>query len=103
MKNAIVEVSVVPIGTCTTSLSNDVARAVKVLKDSGVDYEVTGMCTVIEGEISKIMPLVEKMHDATFGDDVKRVVTTIKIDERRDKESSSEAKVRSVEEKLVSV
>lgn len=103
MGSAVVEISVVPIGTHTASLSDEVARAVKVLKDAGVKYEVTGMCTVLEGEISTIMPLVEKMHDATFNDEVKRVVTTVKIDERKDKASSSEEKVRSVEEKLMRV
>jgi len=40
------------------------------------------------------------MHSATFSHGIKRVVTTVKIDEREDKVSSMEEKVKQVKEKL---
>ena len=98
---AVVEVSIVPLGTETTSVSQYVARAVKVLQ-SGKDikYELTSMGTIIEGDLEYLLTLVRKMHEAVFDARVSRVVTTIKIDDRRDKISSISSKVESVKKKL---
>jgi uncharacterized protein (TIGR00106 family) len=98
---AIVEVSIVPIGTETASLSEYVAGAVRVLKEEkDIWYELTAMGTIIEGELERLMALVMKMHRSAFDGGIKRVVTTVKIDERRDKESSISGKVESVGRKL---
>ena len=98
---ALVEVSIVPLGTETTSVSQYVARAVGVLQ-SGKDikYELTSMGTIIEGDLEHLLTLVRKMHEAVFDAGVSRVVTTIKIDDRRDKISSISSKVESVKKKL---
>ena len=58
------------------------------------------MGTVIEGDLDTIMDTVRQMHEACFKKDVQRVVTTIKIDDRRDKPATIESKVQSVREKL---
>jgi uncharacterized protein (TIGR00106 family) len=98
---AVVEVSVVPLGTKTASVSRYVARALRVLeKADGIDYELTPMGTVIEGDLEVILPLVRKMHEITFSPGIQRVVTSIKIDDRRDKDLTMEGKLRSVREKL---
>ena len=48
---AIAEISVVPLGTKTPSVSRYVARAIKVLeKQKEVKYEITAMGTIIEGD-----------------------------------------------------
>lgn len=39
------------------------------------------------------------MHESVFDENVSRVVTTIKIDDRRDKPLSIEGKLKSVEKK----
>jgi uncharacterized protein (TIGR00106 family) len=54
------------------------------------------MGTIIEGEIGDVMQCVLKMHEIPFGEGVKRVYTTVKIDDRRDKQITIESKVRSV-------
>jgi len=46
------------------------------------------------------MRVLRKMHESAFSDDVARVVTTIKIDDRRDKVSTTDSKVQSVKRKL---
>ncbi|MCK5182241.1 MAG: MTH1187 family thiamine-binding protein, partial [Dehalococcoidia bacterium] len=47
---AIAEVSVVPLGTKTPSVSQYVARAIKVLEqEKDIKYETTAMGTIIEG------------------------------------------------------
>ena len=97
---AIVEVSVVPIGVPHTSLSEYVAGAVKVLKKSGLKYELTSMGTIIEGDLDRILGIIREMHETPFKKGVMRVVTTIKIDDRRDKPATSETKVESVVKKM---
>lgn len=94
------EVSVVPIGGVGTSLSGYVARAVRILKESGLQYELTAMGTIISGDLDSIMRVIQKMHESCFQSDIARVLTTIRIDDRRDCSATPERKVRSVVEKL---
>ncbi len=96
---AIVEVSVVPLGLSTTSLSGQVASVLQPLKDSGLRYTVTAMGTIIEGDLEEVMRCLLRMHEVPFVTGARRVYTTIKIDDRRDKKASMEDKLRSVQEK----
>lgn len=97
---AIMEISIIPVGSKKSSISNFVAEAVKVLKREGVKYEVTSMGTIVEGDLEKLFDLARRMHEAVMGKGVARVVTSIKIDDRIDKLLSMEDKVKSVQEKL---
>jgi len=98
---AIVEVTVVPLGTKTPSVSQYVARAIKVLeREKDLKYETTAMGTIIEGNLDRILVAVRKMHEEIFGEGVTRVITTVKIDDRRDKAQSVKAKLDSLREKL---
>ena len=97
----IVEVSVVPVGTKTPSVSRYVARAVKALRqERGVKYQLTAMGTILEGELNQVLEAVKKMHESLFDAEVKRVITSVKIDDRRDKELTMDYKVASVTRKL---
>jgi uncharacterized protein (TIGR00106 family) len=98
---AMAEVSVVPLGTKTPSVSQYVARAIKVLEqEKGIKYETTPMGTVIEGDLDRILAVVKKMHEVIFGEGVARVITTVKIDDRRDKAQSMKGKLDSLKKKL---
>jgi len=98
---AIAEVSVVPLGTKSPSVSQYVARAIKVLEqEKGIKYETTAMGTVIEGDLDRILAAVKKMHEEIFGEGVARVITTVKIDDRRDKAQSVRAKLDSLRKNL---
>jgi len=98
---AIAEVTVIPIGTATTSLSSYVAEMQRVLKQQeGISYELTSMSTIIEGELSMIWRAIEALHEAPFLSGAQRVSTSVKIDDRRDRASSSKQKIQSVQEKL---
>lgn len=98
---AIAEVTVIPIGTGSTSLSSYVAELQKVLNaQQGIKYTLTSMSTIIEGSLDDVFAAIRAIHEAPFQADAQRVSTSIKIDDRRDKESSSEQKLRSVQEKL---
>ena len=98
---AVAEISIIPIGTKTTSVSKHVVAALKVLrKEKKVMYELTSMGTILEGELDDVLKAAKKMHEAVLEGGARRVVTTIKIDDRRDKPGSIEGKIRSVKEKL---
>jgi uncharacterized protein (TIGR00106 family) len=93
---AIAELSIIPIGTKSTSLSSYVAACLKVLGDSGLTYEVHGMGTIIEGALQDLFEVILKMHEVPFEAGALRVVTSIKIDDRRDKEPSAQEKVKAI-------
>ncbi len=98
---AIVEVSIVPVGTSTPSVSRYVAGAVRLLQgEKDIKYEVTAMGTIIEGSLERLLVLVGKMHQSAFAAGAMRVVTTVKIDEHRDKPSSMAGKVAAVKRQL---
>jgi uncharacterized protein (TIGR00106 family) len=100
VKMAIMEVSVVPLGTQSPSVGEYVTRAVKVLKEAGAKYTVTPMSTIMEGELDDLFHLAKMMHLATFGGEAKRVVTTLKIDHRRDQKLTMNEKVEKVKRGL---
>ena len=98
---AIAEVSIVPIGTSTPSVSRYIAGAVRVLQaEKDIKYELTAMGTIIEGDPEQLLRLVGKMHRSVFAAGAMRVVTTVKIDERRDKPSNIASKVEAVKREL---
>lgn len=98
---AIAEVSIIPLGTKTPSVSKHLARAFRALRqEKDIKYELTSMGTIIEGNLEKILMVAKKMHEDTFGEGVMRVVTTIKIDERRDKALSMSGKIESLQKEL---
>ena len=98
---ALIEVSTIPLGTGTSSLSRYVARAVEVLQgEKDIKYELTPMGTIIEGDLERLLSLVRKMHEAVFDAGAMRVVTVIKIDDRRDKTSSMSSKMEALRREL---
>lgn len=96
---AVVQVSVVPVGTSTASISLHVAHCLDVLETTGLRYELAPMGTVVEGDLREVLEAVAKMHEGTFGDDVARVLTTVIIDDRRDKPLTMEGKLKAVRER----
>jgi uncharacterized protein (TIGR00106 family) len=76
---AMIDISVVPVGTGGPSVSDYVAGAVRILKNEpGIKYELTAMNTVIEGDLEHLLSLVKRMHDSVFNSGIQRVVTTVR-------------------------
>ena len=96
---AVIEVSIIPVGTGTPSVSRYIVDVLKVLKESNLKYGLTAMGTIIEGDLDEVLRWIRKMHEVPFKKGVKRVVTTIEIDDRRDKELTIEGKIEAVEDK----
>ena len=98
MKGAVVaEISVMPVGTGSAGVSQYVAACLDAVKDRrDISYRLTPMGTILEGPLDIIIEVARKMHEVPFGKGAVRVVTTLKIDERRDKVNSMDGKLKSV-------
>ena len=95
----VMEITVLPIGTGSTSLSAAVAKAVKAAKEAGYEPRVTPMGTVVTGDTPALLSLASRMHAAALAGGARRVYTTIRLDERTDKQESLDERVAAVEDK----
>jgi uncharacterized protein (TIGR00106 family) len=96
---AVAQVSIVPVGTAGASISHHVAHCLDVLEESGLAYELGPMGTAIEGDLRDVLEAIARMHESTFGDGVVRVLTSITIDDRRDKPLTMSGKLAAVRER----
>lgn len=97
---AIMEISVIPLGTCSTSFSHFVAEIQKELAKTGLAFELTDMGTIIEGDMATLTNIMQILHELPFNMGEKRVYTIVKIDDRRDKKTLIGDKTKSVRDKL---
>ncbi|WML45302.1 MTH1187 family thiamine-binding protein [Neobacillus sp. PS3-40] len=85
---AIVDVTVIPLGTESPSVSKFVASVQKVLRkyesEGKIRFQLTPMNTIIEGELPMLFEVIQAMHEVPFNEGIQRVATTIRIDDRRD-------------------
>ncbi len=104
IKMAIVDVTVIPIGTETPSVSSYVADIQRVLKEyekkGQIRFQLTPMNTIIEGELPVLFEVIQAMHEVPFENGLMRVATNIRIDDRRDVKRKMEEKVQRVESQL---
>lgn len=92
----IASISVSPIGV-GTELHEFVKRAIEEIKKKGIKYEVNAMSTVVEvSSLEELFDVVKRAHSAVLDAGAKRVITEVKIDDRRDKEATMESKVSKV-------
>lgn len=98
---AIVEVTIAPLGTGSPSVSQYVANCHKVLEQAkDLKYQLTPMSTIIEGDLDKILTVIRQMHETPFAAGAQRVSTSLRIDDRRDKEITMAGKIKAVTDKL---
>ena len=97
---ALMNLTIIPLGTDSTSVGEYVADIQKSLEQSGFAYELTDMGTIIEGNTEDLLKLAARLAEMSFSKGVSRVVTQISLDDRRDKKVSLGDKVASVAERL---
>lgn len=95
---ALLEFSITPLGA-GESVSKYVAKAVDVVDQSGLDYRLHAMGTVVEGDLSVLLALLQKTIDTVMAD-CDRVSVSAKIDVRKGHTGALDAKVTSVEQRL---
>lgn len=89
--------TVVPMGK--ESLSEDVARVIDLVDRSGIDYKLTAMGTIVEGQPDDVWTLIRKCHE-TMRASATRVITTITIDDREGKSGAIRTKIDRIEKRL---
>jgi uncharacterized protein (TIGR00106 family) len=94
----IADFSIVPIGEGETSVGRYVAAAVKAFEGiKGLDYEVTAMGTILSAkDLDTIFAAVKQAHEAVMAKGLKRVESTLRIDDRRDKPRTMDDKVDAI-------
>ena len=97
---AIVDVVVIPVGTEGPSVSKYIAEIQTKLKEykaqGKIDYQLTPMNTLIEGDLKDLFEVVQAIHELPFDKGLSRVCTNIRIDDRRDKSRNMNEKVKAV-------
>ena len=82
------------------SVSSYVARAARIIRDSGLSYGLGPMSTNIEGEWDDVFAAVKRCHEVIHEMGAPRIFTVLKVGTRTDREQSMGDKVKSVQEKL---
>ena len=95
----IAEFSIMPVGQAGSSVSRYVAAAVNAFKNvDGLDFEVTPMGTILAAkDLDTIFEAVRRAHEAIIEMGIKRVSSTLRIDDRRDKPRTMEDKVKTIQ------
>lgn len=93
----LVEFTVFPVGK-GVSLSGDVAKAIAIVAQSGLPYKVTEMGTFIEGEWEEVFAVIRKCHAALLRESG-RVITTVKVDDRKGCTTALQTRLAVLEEK----
>ncbi|HVX01828.1 MAG TPA: MTH1187 family thiamine-binding protein [Nitrososphaera sp.] len=95
------EISVIPITGRSTSMSREVALAFDAIKKTkGIRATLTALGTQMEAEdVSAVLAAIKAAHVAVKKAGAARIISSVKIDERLDKNQSLKGKVRSVAKK----
>ena len=97
---ALMQISVIPLGTGSPSVGEFVAGITKTLAREGVVCKLSDMGTLVEGEAEDLFRIAKEIHESSFLKGAQRVVTQISIDDRRDKKVRIGDKVSSVISRL---
>ncbi len=96
--SVLIDFSIFPVDK-GTSVSPYVARAVGIIRQSGLDCALGPMGTSIEGEWQEVMAVVNRCFEALQAD-CDRIYFTIKADYRKAAVGRLQGKVQAVEAKL---
>jgi uncharacterized protein (TIGR00106 family) len=81
------------------SVSPAVAKCLEIVEQSGLDYQLHAMGTLVEGDLNAVLDVLRRCIE-TVGADHPRVSCTAKLDLRRGRSGRLQAKVASVERHL---
>jgi uncharacterized protein (TIGR00106 family) len=94
----LLEMSIVPLGV-GEGVSQYVAQCLEIVDASGLDYELHSMGTIVEGELTDVLALLQKCVEH-LAQSHNRVTVTAKLDYRAGHSGRLTTKVASVEQHL---
>ena len=90
------QLSISPVGE-SIGLSKYVKIVINVLRKNNIKFVTNDMATVIEAEnLDILFDVVKKAHSEVINSGAKRVITELKIDDRRDKNIKLGDKIKSI-------
>jgi len=95
-----VDFCLIPVGTGSVSVANEVAEVQKLLKASGLTYTMHSAGTTVEGPWDEVMKVVGQAHALVHQNGVQRVQTSMRVGTRTDKSQTAAQKIKRVEEIL---
>jgi uncharacterized protein (TIGR00106 family) len=93
---ALMDITVVPLGTGESSLGAWIAGLEALLEQRGLPFRMNDMGTTVEGSADELFDVARDLHEYSFLHGAPRVYTIMKIDDRRDRQVSIGDKVASV-------
>ena len=93
----LLEISIIPVGTDSTSFSSEVINAVRKLKGKELHYDVTPTSTIIEGDLEQLWQVSKDIHQEAISSSPNRIITIIRIDHRKDKKTDMNHQIDTVE------
>jgi len=96
----LMQITVIPLGTGSPSVGDYVADIQQYLRERGAEHSLHDMGTIIHGSTEELLRLAGEIHSLPFARGVKRVVTQITIDDRRDVERKIGEKQQAVINRL---
>ena len=92
----IAQLTIAPLGK-DVSVSKYVKLVLEILKKEHVKFETNAMATVIEtDDLNTLFNAVQKAHNAVLDLGAERVITELKIDDRRDKDATITSKINAL-------
>ncbi|HUS99081.1 MAG TPA: MTH1187 family thiamine-binding protein [Candidatus Thermoplasmatota archaeon] len=92
----IAQLSIAPLGK-GTSVSTYVKIVIETLKKEHIKFQTNAMATVIETkDLATLFRIIQKAHLAVAAAGAERIITEIKIDDRRDKDATMDSKLKSL-------
>ena len=86
------------------SLSEHVGGLIKLIRESGVDYHLTAMGTIVETErLDRALALVEQCNELLQRQGCKRIFASIKLDIRNGSMGRLQGKIRAIERRIGAV
>ncbi|KAK7756167.1 hypothetical protein SLS62_001759 [Diatrype stigma] len=90
----------IPVGTASASVAEEVAEVQKLLKGSGLAYTMHSAGTTVEGSWDDVMRVIGQAHSAVHAKGVVRVQSSMRVGTRTDKKQTAQDKVKRVEDLL---
>lgn len=98
--HCLADVCLVPIGTGTASVSDEVAIITKLARDSPLDTTLHSAGTTIAGPWTEVMELIGQFHEVLHSRGVVRIQSDIRVGTRTDKSQMPQDKIDVVEAKV---
>ncbi|WP_316571821.1 thiamine-binding protein [Neobacillus sp. YIM B06451] len=79
MANALVSIQIIPKAATSEETIKLVDAAIEVIDQAGVKYEVHPLETTVEGELSQLLGVIQKMNERMIELGTPNVISQVKI------------------------